>query len=138
VADGSVDARFMLGVTFEAIADGAEGYVTLVGQIAQVDTNGFAVGTVLWLSATTPGTFTTTRPVSPNLAISAAIVTRQNSSSGRLFVRMWEQQADLGDLHDVLLTSPTAGQVIKRNSSGLWVNSAISTGLTWNQLKNGF
>jgi microcystin-dependent protein len=131
VADGSVEPRYMLGVTFETIANGAEGYVTLIGEIPHLDTDAYTVGTVLWIDPNTPGAFTTTEPVAPDIAIAAAIVTRKQASSGRIFVRMYSQQTGLHELHDVLLTNPLDKQVLKYDAaSSLWVNGVASGGVT--------
>jgi hypothetical protein len=125
VADGSVEARFMLGILFEDIDDGFEGYCTLVGEIPKLNTNDYTVGTVLWLNPATAGTLTSTRPTTPNLAMSVAIVTKQNSSSGRIFVRMWEQQMALDELTDVnLLTTAPINKDILVFDGTVWKPSA--------------
>jgi microcystin-dependent protein len=123
VADGSVEPRFMLGVAFEDIDNGTEGYLTLTGDVKGLDTNSYTIGDVLYISPTTPGTFTTTEPTSPQLTMPIAIVTKVNSSSGHIFVRMWSQQAGIHELHDVLVTGPANHESLVYNSaSSVWVN----------------
>jgi hypothetical protein len=129
VGDGSVDARFILGVAAADILDTAEGYVVLVGEVRNFNTNAYAVGTVLYLDPNTPGAFVTTEPTAPDLDLSIAIVTRQNMSSGIIFIRMWSQGQSLGQLFDVTITGPTGGEVIAYDyASGVWKNSPAPQG----------
>ena len=79
----------------------------------------------------------TNKPVAPDNLVFIGVVTRANTNNGEIFVRP-QNGFELSELHDVYITSIATGQVLKRNSSGLWVNSAVSTGLTWDQVKNGF
>ena len=126
VADGSVDPKYILGVAFEDINNGAEGYVTLLGEITNINTNSYIVGTVLWLDPATPGGFTSTEPAPLNLRMSIAIVTRSQSSSGRIFVRMWTQQPSLHELFDTAIVSPQNGDALVYHSgSGVWYNSTV-------------
>jgi hypothetical protein len=121
----------MLGVASEDIADGEEGYVSLLGEIRNLNTSAFAVGTVLFIDPATPGNLTATEPQSPELDQPVAIVTRSHASTGILFVRMWNQGVDLNEVHDVSLTTPTDNQVLAYDETNdVWVNkSAIDVGL---------
>jgi len=124
VADGSVEARYMFGIASEDISDSSEGYVTLVGPLKDIVTSGYPIGTVLWLDPDNPGGLTSTQPTSPNLQMSVAIVTNTHATNGRIFVRMWEQQPGLHELHDVNVDFGLAsGDLIAYDSSNLtWVN----------------
>lgn len=123
VADGTVEPRYMLGLAFADIANGATGYVALVGSITGVNTSAYTLGDVLWINPDTAGALTATTPTSPDLAMAVAIVTKVNASSGRIFVRMWAQQQGLHELHDVAISSVADGEILQYNaSSGVWVN----------------
>jgi hypothetical protein len=123
VADGSVEPRFILGVTFEEILDGEEGFLTLTGDIKGVNTNSYTLGDILYIDPNTPGTFTTTQPLSPNLSMAIAIVTKVSSSAGHIFVRMWDQQSGLHEQHDVLIDTPADNDlVVYTDSLGVWEN----------------
>lgn len=125
-ADGSISARFMLGVASENITNGNEGFINLLGEITKLNTSAFTVGTVLFIDPATPGALTSTEPVSPQLDMSVAIVTRQHPTTGIIFVRMWNQGVDLGEVNDVKITTPADGQVLTYDSStNIWVNEAI-------------
>ena len=129
-ADGSIEARYMLGVASEDITNSTEGYVTLVGPIKGLNTGSYTVGTVLWLDPNNDGELTSTQPSSPNLQMSVAIVTSSNASNGRIFVRMWEQQPGLHELHDVNVDVGLAsGDLIAYNSSNsTWENITNPSG----------
>ena len=125
-ADGSVSARFMLGVASENITNGNEGYINLLGAVTKLNTAAYPVGTVLFIDPTTPGALTSTEPVSPQLDMSIAIVTRQHASTGIIFVRMWNQGVDLNEVNDVQITTPANGEVLTYDSeTNIWVNEAI-------------
>ena len=129
-ADGSTEARYMLGIASEDITNSTEGYVTLAGPIKGLNTGSYTVGTVLWLDPDNDGELTSTQPSSPNLQMSVAIVTSSNASSGRIFVRMWEQQPGLHELHDVNVDVGLAsGDLIAYNSSNsTWENITNPSG----------
>ena len=127
VADGSVSARFMLGVMAETVADSAEGYVNLLGEIRNLNTIAYPIGTVLFIDPDVPGGLTDDEPISPDLDMSVAIVTRSHASTGILFVRMWSQGVDLAEVNDVAITSATTGDILRYNGS-IWINSSILDG----------
>jgi hypothetical protein len=129
-ADGTTEARYMLGIASEDITNSTEGYITLVGPIKGLNTGSYTVGTVLWLDPDNDGELTSTQPSSPNLQMSVAIVTSSNASSGRIFVRMWEQQPGLHELHDVNVdVGLTSGDLIAYNSSNsTWENITNPSG----------
>jgi hypothetical protein len=125
VADGSVSARYILGVASENILNGEEGYINLLGEIKQLNTIAYPIGTVLFIDPNTPGDLTSTEPVSPDLDFSIAIVTRSHATTGRIFVRVWNQGVNLKEVYDVLITTPTNGQALIYED-GLWVNQTLS------------
>jgi hypothetical protein len=130
IADGSIEARYMFGIASEDISDSSEGYVTLVGPLKSIVTSGYPIGTVLWLDPDNPGGLTSTQPTSPNLQMSVAIVTSTHATNGRIFVRMWEQQPGLHELHDVNVDVGLAsGDLIAYNSSNsTWENITNPSG----------
>lgn len=77
--------KYLLGVTYAQIANGADGHVRTYGEVRQLNTNAYTPGTILYASPT-PGAFVTTAPF-PEIPV--AIVTRQQINTGRIFVRTW-------------------------------------------------
>jgi microcystin-dependent protein len=114
----------MLGVASENITNGNEGYINLLGAITKLNTSAYTVGTVLYIDPATPGELTSAEPISPKLDMSVAIVTRQHATTGIIFVRMWNQGVDLGEVNDVKITTPADKQVLTYDSStSVWVNA---------------
>lgn len=131
VADGSVEPRYMLGVAYDSIENGFEGYLTITGDVTRLNTSAYTIGTLLYIDPAVPGGLTAVEPVSPNLVMAIAIVTRSHATTGRMFIRMWSQQSGLHELHDVLITTPADGALLKYDAaSELWVNSNVISGGT--------
>lgn len=86
LANGTYPSNYIIGVTTETIANGADGLVTHFGKIRGVNTSSFAVGDVLFASPSQSGGFTTTRPEAPNNIVSMAAVL-SSGNNGSIFVR---------------------------------------------------
>jgi hypothetical protein len=99
VADGSLPGYVFFGVTTQAIAAGADGFVCTFGKVRQVDTRAFAEGAILWCNPAAPGGFTATEPHAPNLKLPVAAVI-SSATNGIIFVRS-DTGRRLQDLHDV-------------------------------------
>lgn len=83
----SISADKTLGVATNDIANNAEGYITLVGLVRDINTSAFTAGDRLWLSATTAGEFTNVEPSEPNHKV--CIGTALNSTTnGMICVRI--------------------------------------------------
>lgn len=112
------------------ILDQQNGTAVTVGLLKGIDTSAFTAGANLWLS-TTAGQITQTPPTSPDHAVFLGNATRIHATQGEIEVRI-QNGYELGELHDVLLTSPTNGQVLKYDAtSGLWKNAADVGGAAW-------
>jgi microcystin-dependent protein len=126
ISEADFPAGGLEGQILAKLSDGNEGFINLLGEITKLNTSAFTVGTVLFIDPATPGALTSTEPVSPQLDMSVAIVTRQHPTTGIIFVRMWNQGVDLGEVNDVKITTPADGQVLTYDSStNIWVNEAI-------------
>ena len=129
VADGTYPGYVFFGVTDQAIAGGADGYVTVFGKIRGINTSAYADGDILWCSPTTPGAFTTTEPAAPNLKLPVAAVVHA-TNNGTIFVR-WTTGNRLKDLHDVEAAAPTNGQVLAYSTAASrWQPAAPNSGAT--------
>ncbi len=71
-ADGTQSPLATVGVISKAIGIGAQGYATVYGTVAGIDTSAFASGDILYASATVPGGYVTTPPAA--LAVPVAVV----------------------------------------------------------------
>ena len=127
IADGSIEAKYFLGVTTEDIPNGEDGKVTTFGKIRGLNTSAYAPGTTLYVSSTTAGFWQTTPPVSPALDLEVAIVINQHANNGTLFVRANNGQY-LGMLHDVYLNSVADNQLLVYNATNSrWENQGIAS-----------
>lgn len=122
------------GIVAESIAAGQSGFVMNRGVAQKVNTAAFNPGDILWLGST-PGTFTTTKPVAPEHLVFVGVVLRANAGNGLVFVSP-QNGYELDEIHDVLLTSETDGDLLKYDgASGLWKNAAQSTlGVSYTQV----
>ena len=99
VADGTYPGYVFFGITTQAIAAGADGFVTTFGKVRQVNTSAFTEGAILWCDPTVPGGLTETEPQAPNLKLPVAAVI-SSKVTGILMVRS-DTGRRLQDLHDV-------------------------------------
>jgi hypothetical protein len=66
IADGSIDAKYLLGITAHDLTNGEDGYVISFGKIRKVNTDTFAAGAILYPSPTVAGVWTDVEPIAPN------------------------------------------------------------------------
>jgi hypothetical protein len=66
IADGSIDAKYLLGITAHDLSNGEDGYVISFGKIRKVNTDTFAAGAILYPSPTVAGVWTDVEPIAPN------------------------------------------------------------------------
>ena len=119
---GTISAEYYLGIALANIPDGSEGEVMVFGNIGQLDTSSYVIGDLLYLSPTTPGQLTKTKPTSPSIDLSVAIVTRVQMSSGRIFARFWSMGQKVSQLYDTIISGPTGGNMLVYEN-GIWGNT---------------
>lgn len=115
IANGSIDAMYILGIAMQDIAVGADGYVMTQGKIRQVNTQAYSEGAVLYADVDTLGGLTQTEPTGSNLKLPIAFVVH-SASNGTLAVRV-SPGTYLRDLHDVYITSPDSSASLYYNKS---------------------
>lgn len=123
LADASSEATASqtIGLAESVIANNSFGYLKAAGELSGVNTSLLAEGQIVWLSETT-GALTTTRPTQPAHGVVCGYCVKQGSgTSGILYVKI-DNGLELSELHDVLITSATAGQGLRLGSDGLWRN----------------
>jgi hypothetical protein len=111
-------------LTLEAIANNSDGYVVTEGPLTGVNTSGLTEGGLVFVSETT-GQLTSTRPTQPAHGVVVGWCVKAGAgTSGILYVKV-DNGLELDELHDVLISSATTGQVLRRASSGLWTNQTL-------------
>jgi hypothetical protein len=127
LADASAEATAAqtLGLAQETIANNANGYVVAVGLLDGISTSALTEGQIVWLSETA-GALTTTRPTQPAHGVVCGYCVKQGAgTSGILYVKV-DNGLELNELHDLLIISAVAGQVVRRASDGLWKNAVLA------------
>jgi len=124
IANGTIPAKYFLGITAEAIANGADGYVLAKGKLRQINTNAYNEGDVLWVSPSSAGALTSTEPTAPNLKLPVAFVVYK-ANNGILAIR-----ATIGtrieDASDVNYTGASDNSFLVYNSStGVWEDETV-------------
>jgi hypothetical protein len=138
-ADSELTSRGTLGFASETITAGAEGFIIHSGPLYKLNTDGLTQGQPLYLSATTPGAYTTTAPTSPNHLVILGWVERVSTTVGSIFVKI-DNGYELGELHDVQISSVQNNNVLKYvGANSRWENSSTLalTGLTLSNFTSG-
>jgi len=120
LANGTYPSSYFMGVTAEAIANGAFGQVMHFGELDGINTSSYTAGDLLYASTSTAGGFQTTVPVAPNniVLIAAAINSKNN---GAIIVRP-TYGSNINQDEGVKITSPTTGDLLQLQAGGLWEN----------------
>lgn len=109
-----------LGLIQTDILNNGVGYVVVFGTCSNLDTSAYTEGQQLYLSGTTAGGYTTTKPYAPIHMVYVGIVTRSHPTLGTIEVRV-SNGFELDELHNVVAQTPSNNDSIFWNSStSLW------------------
>ena len=136
-ADNDTDSATTLGVVTENIPVNQEGFITIFGNVKNIDTTGakswagsetWVDGDMLYLSPTHPGYLTNVKPIAPQHLVIIGYVEYAQQNNGKLFIKIdngWE----MGELHDVRdnTTSTSYGDLLVKSGS-VWTNLRSLTG----------
>ena len=126
LASSDATSAQTLGMITSDLPNNTNGYVTVFGLILDIDTSAYADGAQLYLSGTTAGAVTATKPSAPTHLVYVAVVEYSHAVHGKLLVKV-QNGYELDELHNVSITSPATGQTIIYDSgTGLWSNSTVS------------
>jgi hypothetical protein len=129
IANSDATSAQTLGLMTANLANNATGYVTIIGLLTNMDTSAFTDGQQLYLSPTTAGTFTATKPYAPQHLVYVAVVEHAHPTQGKLFVKV-QNGYEMDELHDVSAQNPANNDGLFYNTtSGLWENKSIATAL---------
>lgn len=112
----------VLGMMAETVTGGNSGWCCTTGFLKDINTNHLTEGTVAWLSASA-GAVSSTKPTPPDHGVQIGYVIRKNQNNGVLFIAV-QNGYELDELHNVLISNPQEGQVLKYSASagGVWRN----------------
>jgi hypothetical protein len=124
----------VIGILLATLANNATGLVCTAGLAKRLDTSAYTEGVKLFLSPSVAGGLTPTRPSAPDHAVAVGIVSHSSATTGSI-----EVNVVVGDhlewLHDVLITTPTNGQVLKYDSTtSLWKNQTDLNSGVWGSI----
>jgi hypothetical protein len=115
-----------MGLLEQNLSTNATGFVVTEGLISGLNTSGANAGDPVWLG--TNGNLlygTANKPSAPIHTVFIGIVTRVQQNNGQIFVKV-QNGFELDEIHNVSISNPTTGQILKYNSStGLWENGSI-------------
>ena len=115
-----------LGMMSADLANNSNGYVTIIGLITNIDTSAYTDGQQLYLSGTTAGTVTATKPHAPTHLVYIAVVEHAHPTQGKLFVKV-QNGYEMDELHNVSAQTPSNAQTLVYNTStSLWENNTVS------------
>ena len=127
LADSDTNSMTVLGVFTEDIPNNQEGYITTEGLVRGIDTSSYPEGSVLWLSPTTPGLVTATKPAAPDHLVMIGYCVRSHPTVGTILVKV-QNGYELDELHNVSITTPEDGQKLVYNGTlGVWENITSAT-----------
>ena len=120
IADGSIDAKYLLGITAHDLSNGEDGYVISFGKIRKVNTDTFAAGAILYPSPTVAGVWTDVEPVAPNIDLPIGFCINSHANNGTIAIRV-ASGYKLHELHDLAISSPIENaSLYYKSSEGLW------------------
>jgi hypothetical protein len=124
---GDPSSAGTLGFVAETITAGGSGWIITEGNLRKINTIGLPAGALLYLG-TTPGTYTTTKPIAPKHEVRLGYVERVHATVGSIYVKV-DNGYEIGELHDVVdnTTSSSHGDLLVKSGS-VWHNSKQLTG----------
>lgn len=135
-ADVEATSSGTFGFVNANISNNSNGYVTVRGALSGINTSAFTDGDTVYLSPSTAGAFTATKPTAPDQLVVVGVITYAHVTQGIIEITI-QNGYELSELHDVGITSLANNNVLIYNStSKLWENKAQSN-LTAGAVTNG-
>lgn len=126
-ANNDANSAQTIGFVKTSIANNGTGYVIVRGVLENIDTSALTEGVQLYLSPSTAGTWTTTKPSAPQHLVYVGIVIRSHPTLGTILVSV-QNGYELHELHDVALSSEANNDLLVYElSTDLWKNKSFAT-----------
>jgi hypothetical protein len=127
-ANNDTNSAQTLGLITANISNNSNGYVTIIGLISNLNTSAYTDGAQLYLSPSTAGTLTATKPYAPNHLVYVAVVAHAHPTQGKLLVKV-QNGYEMDELHNVSAQNATDGQVLIYNdTTNLWEKNTLTDG----------
>ena len=115
------------GVVQTDITNNNNGFVVVIGSLIDLNTNDYANGTILYLSSTIAGAWTSVKQYAPAHLVYVGIVTRSHPTQGIVEIRI-QNGYEMDELHNVSAQSPSNGDILQYvSSTSLWTKTAGTT-----------
>jgi hypothetical protein len=125
-ANNDANSAQTIGFVKTSIANNGTGFVIVRGELENIDTSALTEGVQLYLSPTTAGTWTTSKPSAPQHLVYVGIVIRSHPTLGVILVAV-QNGYELGEIHDVALSGLANNDLLAYESStDLWKNKTYS------------
>jgi hypothetical protein len=125
-ANNDANSAQTFGFTKTSIANNGFGFVIVRGELENIDTSALTEGVQLYLSPTTAGTWTTTKPSAPQHLVYVGICVRAHPTQGVILVAV-QNGYELEELHDVAIGTLANNDLLAYESStDLWKNKTYS------------
>jgi hypothetical protein len=116
-----------LGITAEAIANDAFGYVIEAGYLTDIDTSATTAGAAVWLGNTPGSLVFVSPPAEPSHAVYLGVVVRVQAINGSILVKV-QNGYELDELHDVFVSGvSTALPLVYNSTSSGWIAQALTS-----------
>jgi hypothetical protein len=136
LAVGDTTSAQTFGVVQSDISNQSNGYVVVAGGLNSLDTQAYAAGTALYLSPTTAGAYTSTKPYAPDHIVYIGVVVRSHPTMGVIEVKI-QNGYELDELHNVAAQNPSNNDGIFYNTTtSLWEKKSIATALGFTPVTN--
>jgi hypothetical protein len=113
-----------IGLAAASAAVNGKFFVITEGLLAGLNTSAANVGDAVWLGVDGALIFgLTNKPYAPAHLVYIGVVTRANANNGEIFISV-QNGFELKELHDVFINGVATGNLIRRDSDGLWKNWA--------------
>jgi hypothetical protein len=133
-ANNDANSATVLGMMLETVSNNSSGFVATDGVVNNVNTSGFSDGQIVYLSPTSAGELTVTKPRAPQHLVQVGYIVKGGSTGGGSIYVKVQNGYEIGELHDVQVSTSTSlanGEVLVYDTSvEVWRNTTQLTGLT--------
>jgi hypothetical protein len=133
ISNGTLPVDLFVGMVSEAIAPNESGFVEWFGQLRGLSLSAlkpvgetWVEGDILWPNPAVAGGMTKVEPTAPAHKVTVAAILRITGNNLNVLVRP-NLRSRIVDLHDVQVTTPSNGQVL-RYDSGVFENDTLTAG----------
>ena len=127
IATGDSTSAQTYGMVQADIPNNQNGYVVVVGSVSGLNTIAYPDGTQLYLSGTTAGGYTNTKPYAPIHLVYVGVVTYSHANQGTIQVKI-QNGYEMDEIHDVSAQNPTNGDtLVYVSSTDLWTKTPQSS-----------